>query len=108
MQLGNWLWNHISKRWDKAPSTVTPKRMIATGQVVAGAHKLCWVSMNPSAANSVLELTDAIAGGGAVVFDAFHATRDHMHMVLNPPMPFTTGIYIETLTSFTSIIFGYV
>lgn len=103
-----WLWDYTNNSWVKAPAAIIPKRMTATGQVIAGAHKLYWVSMNPSAANSVLELTDAIGGGSAVVFDMYHATRDHMHMLLNPPMPFATGIWIETLTSFTSVMFGYV
>jgi len=107
-QDGTWRWNHISNEWEKVPAVVTTKRMTAVGQVVAGAHKLFWVSMNPSAANSVLVLTDDTDGLTATVFDAFHATRDHMHMVLSPPMPFTTGIWIKTLTSFTSVIFGYV
>lgn len=103
-----WLWDNANSAWVKSPAAVVPKRMTGTGLVVAGAHKLFWVSMNPSAANSVLELTDAIAAAAAVVFDMYHATRDHMHMVLSPPMPFTTGIYIETFTSFTSVMFGYV
>jgi len=103
-----WLWDDANRVWVRAPAVVVVKRMDGTGQVIAGAHKLFWVSMNPSAANSVLELTDAIAALGAVVFDMYHATRDHMHMVLNPPMPFTTGIYLETFTSFTSVMFGYV
>lgn len=107
-QVGNWLWNHISHIWEKAPAVVTTKRMTATGQVVAGAHKLFWVSMNPSAANSAAVLTDDTDGSTATVFDMFLTTRDHMHMVLSPPMPFSTGIYLKTLTNMTSMIFGYV
>ena len=109
MNVGSWLWNHITHIWDKAPAVVTTQRMIAVGQVgAAGAHKLYWVSMNPSGPNSVLVLTDDTAVLGATVFDMYHATRDHMHMVLSPPMDFTAGIWIETLTNFTSVMFGYI
>jgi len=108
MHIEQWRWNHIDRVWNKLPAVVTPKRITAIGQVIAGAHNLCWVSMNPSAANSEIALTDDLDGLGATVFDMFHATRDHMHMVLTPPMPFTTGIYVKTLTNFTSLIFGYV
>lgn len=103
-----WLWDYTNHVWIKAPAVVVTKRMAGTGQVIAGVHKLFWVSMNPSAANSILVLTDDTDGSTATVFDMYHATRDHMHMVLNPPMPFTTGIYIKTFTSFTSVMFGYV
>ena len=104
-----WLWDDTLKLWVKAPAVVTVKRIIATGQVGAvGAHKLFWVSMNPSAANSILEITDDTDGSTAVVFDMYHATRDHMHMLLGPPMPFSNGIWVKTFTSFTSVMFGYV
>jgi len=104
-----WLWDYVNKKWVKAPAAVLTIRKTGIGQVgTAEAHTLYWISMNPSAANSMLELTDATAGGSGVVFDMYHATRDHMHMVLNPPMFFTNGIYIETLTSFTSVMFGYI
>jgi len=107
-QVGNWYWNYTTNEWEKVPAVVTTKRMTAIGQVIAGAHKLHWVSMNPSAANSELVITDDTDGSTATVFDAFHATRDHMHMVLSPPMPFTTGIYLKTLNHMTSLILGYV
>ena len=103
-----WLWDYKNEVWVKQPAAVKTIRKIAVGEVVAGAARLYWISMNPSAANSVLEITDAVAIGGDIVFDMYHATRDHMHMLLNPPMPFVTGIWIETLTSFTSVMFGYV
>lgn len=87
---------------------VETKRMTNTGQVVAGVHRLYWVSMNPSAANAVIALTDNTDGAGDPVFDMYHATRDHMHMVLSPPMLFDKGIYVKTFTSMTSMVFGYV
>lgn len=103
-----WLWDDAKEKWVKAPAVVVPKRMTAAGQVVEGAHKLHWVSMNPSAADSEAALTDNLDGAGDPVFDMFHASRDHMHMVLSPPMPFTNGIYLKTLNHMTSVIFGYV
>jgi len=82
--------------------------MAAVGQVVAGAHKLYWMAMNPSLAASIVEITDAIAALGAVVFDHFDTARDGHMMNLYPPMCFSTGIYLETFTNMTSITFGYV
>jgi len=108
MQEGIWLWNHITNEWEKAPAVVTTIRLVAAGQVAAGAHKLYWLHMNPSAGNSILELTDAIAALGAVIYDDFHTAKEgHIH-TLNPPMPFSTGIYLETFTNMTSVLFGYV
>ena len=101
-------WNHITEEWEKEPAVVTAKRMVATGQVVAGAHKLYWLNLNPSAGNSLLELTDDTAGGGAVLYDCFHTGKEaHVHS-LSPPMLFDDGIYLETFTNMTAITFGYV
>ena len=107
-QVGIWLWDDANSVWLPAPACVVTIRMAAAGQVIAGAHKLYWLVTNPGAASSVLELTDAIAALGAVVFDHFDTTRDGHVMSLNPPMCFATGIYLETFTNMTSIIFGYV
>lgn len=87
---------------------VKTKRVTGTGQVVAGTHKLYWLSCNPSAGLSVWELTDAIAGGGVVLLDCYSTARETKMGVLSPPMLFTTGIYLETFTNMTSITFGYV
>ena len=83
-------------------------RMTAVGQVgAAGARKLYWMNITPSAGNSVVELTDATAGGGAVVYDCFHTAKEsHVHQ-FDPPMEFSNGIYLETFTNMTSIVFGY-
>lgn len=103
-----YLWDYTNRVWVKAPAAVVTKRLAATGEVEAGAHKLYWMVLNPGVANSLIELTDAIAGGGAVVLDHFDTTRDGHVMSLWPPMPFTTGIWLETFTNMTSVIFGYV
>ncbi len=103
-----WLWNDANNIWEKAPAVVVPKRMVVTGQVVAGAHKLYWMALNPSAGNSAIELTDAIVALAAVAFDHFDVSREGHMLLLSPPMPFSTGIYLETLTNMTSVIFGYV
>ncbi len=83
-------------------------RMTGTGQVgAAGARKLYWMAVNPSAGNSTIELADAAAGGGAVVFDHYHTDRESHMDTLDPPMEFSNGIYLETFTAMTSVIFGY-
>ena len=107
-QANIWLWDAANEVWVKAPAVVVSKRMTATGQVISGAHKLYWIEINPSAGSSVFELTDATAGGGTVLYDCFHTAREsHVHE-FHPPMPFSTGIYLETFTNMTSVIFGYI
>ena len=85
-----------------------PVRKTAVGQVVAGAHELHQLCVNPSAANAALELTDAVAGGAAVLMDMFFTARETHHYVFDPPIPFATGIYLETFTNLTSVLFCYV
>lgn len=107
-QEGMWEWDEANSEWVKQPAVVTTKRMTATGQVISGAHKLYWINVNPSAGNSLLELTDDTAVSGTVVYDCFHTGKEaHMHS-FSPPMPFSDGIYLETFTNMTSVIFGYI
>lgn len=103
-----WKWNHLNDTWEKVPAVVSPKRMAAAGQVIAGAHKLYWITCTPSAGNSVWELTDDLDGLGAVVLDCFSTSREGKGFSLTPPMPFDTGIYLKTFTNMTSVTFGYV
>lgn len=107
-QEGIWLWNHITHLWERSPAVVNTLRVLAAGQVVAGAHKLYWISCNPGAGNSLWELTDAIAALGAVVLDCFSTARESKHGVFSPPMDFTTGIYLETFTNIDAMTFGYI
>ncbi|KKL71319.1 hypothetical protein LCGC14_2096130 [marine sediment metagenome] len=103
-----WLWDAANSVWVEASVVVVTKRMTDTGQVITGAHRLYWVNSTPSAGNSVLEVTDDTDGLSAIIYDCFHTTREsHVHN-LNPPMPFSNGIYIKTLTNYGSVIFGYV
>lgn len=90
------------------PASVTTKRMVGAGQVVAGTHKLYWIDCNPSAGNSVWELSDDTDGLSATVLDEFHTSRESHMINLNPPMPFTTGVYLKVFTNMTSVTFGYV
>ncbi|KKN22380.1 hypothetical protein LCGC14_0915720 [marine sediment metagenome] len=83
-------------------------RATATGQVgAAGARKLYWMNVTPSAGNSLVELTDATAGGAGIKYECFHTSKEsHIHN-LDPPLEFSNGIYLETFTNMTSVIFGY-
>ncbi len=83
-------------------------RATATGQVgAAGSRKLYWVHENGGAGNALFELTDAIIGGAAVKFDHFSTSREGHMIPFDPPMEFSNGIYLETFTNMTSLIFGY-
>ena len=101
-------WDYANSVWEKVPAVVATKYMAAAGQVVAGAHKLYWLACNPSAGNSVFELSDDTTGLTATVLDCFSTTREGKGFRFIPPMPFATGIYLKTFTNMTSITFGYV
>lgn len=107
-----WEWDNTIKEWIEKPAVVTTRRMVAAspspGQVVAGAHKLYWLACNPSAGNSVFELSDDTTGLTATVLDCFSTNREGKGFAFNPPMNFATGIYLKTFTNMTSIIFGYI
>jgi len=103
-----WLWNPNTGEWEKSPGAVITKHMDALGQVIAGSHKLYWISCNPSAGNSVWELTDDVNGLSALVLDHFHTEKDSHNTNLLPPMQFVNGIYLKTFTAMTSMTFGYI
>lgn len=103
-----WAWNHITEEWEEVPAVVTTKRLTGTGLVIAGAHKLHWVHENPSAGDSLFDLTDDLTGAGDVEFDHFSTAREGHLMHLDPPMPFSTGIYLKVYANYTSLVFGYV
>ena len=50
---------------------------------------------------------DAVAGGGTVVVDLFHTGRESGQHTFRPGMKFNTGLYIETFTNLTSVVFGW-
>lgn len=103
-----WEWNYITGAWVQKPACVETTRLIGTGLVRAGACYLHWIKCNPSVAASVWEVTDAVAGGGIIVFEGYHASRESHNTNFIPPRYFTTGIYLETFTNMTSLTFGIV
>lgn len=105
---GNWLWDDALEAWVKAPANVRTVRLVGAGQVIAGRHKLHWISCNPSLAASEWELTDATAAADpTIVLDHHHPDRESHNTNLVPPMQFEKGIYLETYTNMTSMTFGY-
>jgi hypothetical protein len=102
-----WGWDPVHSRWEKIPISATNVRKTATGQVYLGGALLHWIIINPSAPNALLEITDASAGGGAVILDFFLANRNTLCFTMAPPEDFTTGVWLETFTNLTSVCFGY-
>jgi len=86
----------------------TTVRKTAAGQAIAGARKLYWIACSPDSPGAEWELTDAIAGGGAVVYDHFDPDKHSEHLVFDPPMKFATGIWIEKFDHMRSLVFCYV
>jgi len=103
-----YVWNHITEEWEKAPAVVTTTRLVAEDTGIAGAHKLYWVACSPSGANAEWQLTDDIAPGGGIVYDHWDTDRHSEQLIFNPPMQFDTGIWVETFTNMTSLTFGYI
>lgn len=88
------------------PSTTV--RKTAAGAVVAGARKLYWIACSPGSPSAEWELTDAIAGGGTVVYDHFDSDKHSEHLIFDPPMKFNTGIWIEKFDHMHSLVFCYI
>lgn len=82
-------------------------RRIGTGQVKASAGKLFWIVMNPAAAASIWELSDDVDGSTAIVLDHYDAAREGHMFTFDPPMEFSSGIYLKAFTNMTSMTFGY-
>lgn len=104
-----YIWNHITEEWEKAPAVVTTTSMLGTGQVgPAGAHKLYWVVCSPDAPGSEFELSDDTDGSTAEVYCHFDSDKHSEHLPLDPPMPFTNGIYVKKFDKIKCLHFGYI
>jgi hypothetical protein len=75
--------------------------------VHAGETWLHWITINASAANALVELSDDLDGSGAVVWEYFVGVRKGEQVPFPVPFHFTTGLYIKTFTNLTSLVFGH-
>lgn len=120
LSLGSMLWGYNGASWDRLRSYGTgilkvgraeiglsTLRRVGAGQVKASPGTLYWMKCNPSAGNSIWELSDDLDGSTAIVIDTFHTNKDGHMVTFDPPMEFSTGIYLKTFTNMTSITFGY-
>lgn len=82
-------------------------RKTVAGLVVAGHYHIQWLTLNPSAANNLIEFTDDEDGTTDIVWDFFRAAREAQHINFRPTFHFGNGIYLKTLENITSIIIGY-
>ncbi len=116
---GIWLWDSDAAAWvkGKADSSgriyvvedhdgLAPVRLTATGLVQTGATELHWISITPSAGNSVVELSDDLDGSSAILWEHFDTDRHSDHINIEPPMLFSTGLYLKTFTNMTAVTFG--
>ena len=113
-----WIWDGTA--WVKASGTseghifTTPGyhdlvqvRHTAVGLVYTGAAHLHWITLNPSGPNAFVGLSDDLDGLGAVAWEYFIGVRKGEQIPFPVPFKFATGIYIQTFTAMTSVIFGY-
>ncbi len=82
-------------------------RITDPGLVIAGHYHIQWLTLNPSGINNLIEFTDDEDGEGDVVWDFYRAEWEAQHINFRPTFHFGNGIYIKTLTAYTSIIMGY-
>lgn len=101
-------WDSINNVWVRKPAVVRTVRAVAAGQGVLGACKLYWIACSPDGPGAEFEITDAIAIDGAVVYDHFDNDKHSEQLPLDPPMQFTTGIWIEKFDHIHSLTFGYI
>ncbi|GAG98845.1 unnamed protein product, partial [marine sediment metagenome] len=86
----------------------TTIRKTAVGQAIAGAHHLYWIACSPDAPGAEWVLTDGIAGGGPIKYDHFDNDKHSEHLSFDPPIKFTTGIWIEKFDHMHSLVFCYI
>lgn len=94
-------------RVDMVHADIVQTRVTATGLVYTGACYLHWITVNPSAANSIVILTDAVVAAATPVWGFTRQARDSDHITFSPAMKFTNGLYVETLTSVTALNIAY-
>ena len=102
----NYVWNYEREEWIKIPAAIETVRLLGVGLARAGSCRCFFINITPSAANALAEITDAVAGGGVVKWDHFISTKDSMPILFVPPMQFNTGLFLETATNLTSVVFG--
>ena len=104
--IGKWHWNDVNHEWEKGQLGIETVRLLGAGLARAGSCRCYFIHVSPSAANALCEITDAVAAGGVVKFDHWDTDRESSHMLFVPPMQFNAGIFLETATNLTSVVFG--
>jgi len=103
-----WVFDYASELWLPEPASVVTKSKVATGQVIAGAHKLYWIACSPDSTGSEFELSDDTDGSTANVYCHFDSDKHSEHLSLSPPMQFSTGIYVKKFDKIKCLHFGYI
>lgn len=113
-----WAWNGVAwvevlanadgtLRVDMIHADIVQTRITATGLVFTGACYLHWITVNPSAPNSIVILTDSLVALAVPVWGYTRTARDSDHINFTPAMKFSTGLYVETLTAITALNIAY-
>lgn len=91
----------------RSESGLKLNRLTGAASVKGSPGKLYWITVRGSADGWVVALSDGTASG-TVIWDVGDNTKRGSHINLDPPIPFETGIYLETLTNCTAATFGYI
>ena len=80
---------------EKAPIGATVAPVAAAGAVAAGARDIYWIACTPDDPNAEWELSDDTDGSTAEVYCHFDSDKHSEHINFDPPMHFSTGIYVK-------------
>lgn len=72
-------------------------RTTAGGDILlkTGAGKVYWVTASAGATGGAFQLNDSIADGGTDRFDITMPASSMIHINFDPPIRFTTGIFLD-------------
>lgn len=93
--------------WKTVGDKLSMTRKTATGSAVSGACKVYWMTIAVDDDHGKLDLSDGTSSGTTI-----WTWEDYVGVAggtqnFDPPMPFATGIYIETFYHLGAVTFGY-
>lgn len=95
--------------YKRASELCSTKRLTAVGAIKAAAGKLYWITVRPSTQDWYVSIDNSTDGSGTTAWDVGSggSSSAPFHAVFDPPIPFSTGIYLEAVDHITSITAGY-
>jgi len=97
----------MARRQRRSIATKATTRITATGAAITGACIVWWMTIAPSAATTVLDISDGTASG-TTIWTHSCVSGNGAHIDFGEDgFAFTSGVYVETLTDITAVTFCY-